>query len=125
VTSSAPLEAEPRLQAALPDDRGAQPIALASQLREEAALIREGRARLRAGDLAGAFATLEAARTRFPRAVLEEEREALTIELLSRSGRLESARERARAFLERFPESSLRERMQELSETARGPGRSR
>lgn len=86
-----------------------------SQLKEEVALIREARARLRAGDLGGAFATLETARTRFPHAVLEEEREALTIELLSRSGRAESARERARAFLVRFPESSLRQRMLELS----------
>jgi hypothetical protein len=125
VMSSAPLETAQRLQTALSTGQGAQPTALANQLQEEAALIREGRARLRAGDLGGAFATLEAARTRFPRAVLEEEREALTIELLSQSGRLESARERARAFLVRFPESSLRQRMQELSDSVGGPGRTR
>jgi hypothetical protein len=119
-TSPEPLETEQPLRPALPVDQSAQPTALASQLREEAALIREGRARLRAGDLAGAFATLEAARTRFPRPVLVEEREALTIELLAQSGRLESARERARAFLSQFPESSLRQRMQQLSEGTRG-----
>jgi hypothetical protein len=126
VTSSEPPDTEQRFRT-LPDGEveGTEPAPLASQLKEEAALIREGRARLRAGDLAGAFATLEAARTRFPRAVLVEEREALTIELLARSGRVEPARQRARAFLLQFPESSLRQRMLELSDGTRGAGPSR
>jgi hypothetical protein len=76
-----------------------------SQLREEATLLARARDELRAGALAAAFATLEAARRRFSAPELVQEREALGIELLHRSGETAAARQRARAFLERFPES--------------------
>jgi hypothetical protein len=76
-----------------------------SRLEEEAALLRRARAELRSGALAAAFGTLEASREKFSAPELYQEREALLIELLHRSGQGERARERARAFLARFPES--------------------
>jgi hypothetical protein len=77
----------------------------ASRLKEEAALLRRARAELRAGALAAAFATLEASRQRFTAPELFQEREALAIELLYRSGERHAAASRAREFLARFPES--------------------
>ena len=77
----------------------------ASRLKEEAALLRRARAELRAGALAQAFATLEASRRAFTAPELTQEREALAIELLYRSGERAAAASRARDFLARFPES--------------------
>jgi hypothetical protein len=79
--------------------------AAASRLREEAALLRRARDELRAGALAAAFSTLEASRQRFTAPELSQEREALAIELLHRSGERVAAASRAREFLTRFPES--------------------
>jgi len=79
--------------------------ALASRLREEAALLRRARAELRAGSLAAAFATLEASRRQFTAPELAQEREALAIELLHRSGERAVAALRAREFLARYPDS--------------------
>jgi len=76
-----------------------------SRLEEEAALLQKARSELRSGALAAAFATLEASREKFSAPELYQEREALLIELLYRSGQRERAKERARAFLARFPES--------------------
>jgi hypothetical protein len=77
----------------------------ASQLKEEAALLRRARGELRTGAFAAAFATLEASRRRFTAPELSQEREALVIELLYRSGERAAAQARAREFLARFPES--------------------
>jgi hypothetical protein len=76
-----------------------------SRLREEAAVLRRAREALRQNNLPAAFAELEVARTAFPRGALGEEREALTIELLARSGQRDMARRRAQAFLRIFPTS--------------------
>ncbi|HEX6277397.1 MAG TPA: hypothetical protein VFZ53_30350 [Polyangiaceae bacterium] len=77
----------------------------ASRLKEEAALLHRARAELRAGALAAAFATLEASRQKFTAPELSQEREALVIELLHRSGERAAAGARALEFLARFPES--------------------
>jgi outer membrane protein assembly factor BamD (BamD/ComL family) len=77
----------------------------ASRLKEEAALLRRARAELRAGALAQAFATLEASRREFTAPELTQEREALAIELLYRSGERAAAAKRAQDFLARYPES--------------------
>ncbi|HEY3493353.1 MAG TPA: outer membrane protein assembly factor BamD, partial [Polyangiaceae bacterium] len=74
-------------------------------LEEEAALLRRARSELRGGRLAEAFATLEASRERFSLPELAQEREALLIELLYRSGEPARAAEKARSFLSRYPES--------------------
>jgi hypothetical protein len=88
--------------ASFPSDEAAL---AASRLKEEAALLRRARAELRAGALAQAFATLEASRRAFTAPELTQEREALAIELLYRSGERAAAASRARDFLARFPES--------------------
>ena len=76
-----------------------------SQLEGETRALRRARDELRAGKLADAFATLEASQRRFAAPELVQEREALMIELLARSGQQAAAAQRARAFLSRFPES--------------------
>jgi hypothetical protein len=73
-----------------------------SDLEEETRLLQQARAELRAGALASALATLEASRAKFSSPELFQEREALTIELLYRSGQEAAAAERARQFLRRF-----------------------
>lgn len=76
-----------------------------SQLKAEAAALSSAREALRAGRLADAYAQLEASRRQFSAPELDQERETLTIELLSRSGQVTAAAQRANAFLSRFPES--------------------
>lgn len=113
--ASSPRSAAPALERS-PRDRavpnGAGSVAVfpdslgpTSGLSEEAGLLRRARAELQAGSLALAFATLEASRERFATPELVQEREALTIELLYRSGQRAAAGERTLAFLTRFPES--------------------
>ncbi len=97
--------------AAFPEPRGAT---RESQLQAEAAALRNARSELRAGKLADAFATLEASQRQFTAPELYQEREALLIELLSRSGRTAAARERARAFLARFPDSPHADPLRQL-----------
>ena len=76
-----------------------------SQLEAETRALRLARDELRAGKLADAFATLEASRRQFAAPELYQEREALMIELLYRSGQTSAAEQRASAFLSRFPDS--------------------
>jgi hypothetical protein len=85
-----------------PTQPGSAPI---SQLDAEARALRRARDELRKGKLADAFALLEASQRQFSAAELYQEREALMIELLYRSGQTAAAEQRARAFLGQFPES--------------------
>ncbi len=77
----------------------------ASALREESQNLLEARAALRGGNPSAALDLLSRARTRFPRGALAQEREALTIEALYRSGQKQLASQRADAFLRQFPRS--------------------
>jgi hypothetical protein len=79
--------------------------ARASQLREESEMILGARRVLRAGDPLRALTLLDAARARFPEGILVQEREALSIEALVRSGQRALATKRAEAFLHAFPKS--------------------
>jgi len=94
----------------------AKPSEHTSRLRAEALVLRRAREALRRGDLASAFAALEVARSEFAGGMLGEEREALTIELLARSGQREAARQRARAFLHAFPRSAHVDRVRSFAE---------
>jgi outer membrane protein assembly factor BamD (BamD/ComL family) len=76
-----------------------------SLLDAETRALRRARDELRAGKLSDAFATLESARRQFSAPELYQEREALTIELLHRSGQATAAEQRANTFISRFPES--------------------
>jgi Outer membrane lipoprotein len=77
----------------------------ASRLAEESRVVLDARGALRSGDLGQAMHLLEAARTEFPDGALTQEREALTIEAIGRSGRGELASKRAEAFLREYPKS--------------------
>jgi hypothetical protein len=82
-----------------------------SVVEEEAAVTREARELLRAGDAPRALALLEQARVRFSGGVLVQERAALTIEALARSGQADRAAGLARAFLEAWPQSAHADRV--------------
>jgi len=76
-----------------------------SQLAAEGRVVLDARRELREGRPADALRRLEAARVEFADGVLAQEREALTIEALARSGQRAAARARAAAFLRAHPES--------------------
>ena len=87
---------------------------LASQLKEEARMLRQARAQLRAGAFASALALLDASQRRFASPELYQERESLMIELLFRSGQTAVASQRAKNFLAMFPESPHAARLREF-----------
>jgi hypothetical protein len=107
VPSSAAVEA---LSSASPANaasanQNASPIESKSALREESLAVLEIRHTLRAGDASGALRLLEQARQRFPRGALSQEREALSIEALAKSGARAAAARKADAFLRAHPKS--------------------
>jgi hypothetical protein len=77
----------------------------ASRLAAEAKLVLDARRDLRDGNAASALRRLEAARPELVGGALAQEREALTIEALHRSGQPEAAARRAREFLRTYPRS--------------------
>ena len=83
----------------------ASPASSSSLLREESLAVLEVRRALRAGDAALALRQLGEMETRFPRAALVQEREALMVEALASSGARALAERRAQAFLRRYPKS--------------------
>jgi hypothetical protein len=76
-----------------------------SALGEESVAVLEIRRTLRAGDASGALRLLEQARQRFPHGALGQEREALSIEALAKSGSPDAAARKAAAFLRAHPKS--------------------
>jgi hypothetical protein len=97
----------------------ARPTAVASpdaQLREERALLEVARTALARRDAAGALAQLEAHARRFPSGRLAEERDALEVTALDGAGQREAATEKARAFLQRYPDSLLRPQVRRFAE---------
>jgi outer membrane protein assembly factor BamD (BamD/ComL family) len=68
-------------------------------------MVLEARNLLRSGDPAGALRLLDGARTAFPDGALTQEREALNIEAIARSGQSDLASRRAEAFLRDYPKS--------------------
>jgi outer membrane protein assembly factor BamD (BamD/ComL family) len=85
--------------------------ARASRLREESAMLAEARAALRGGAPGQALERLDSAARRFPDGVLGQEREALVIEALSRTGQRAAAAQRADAFLRAYPGSAFADRV--------------
>jgi len=78
----------------------------ASRLRDEVRATASARAALRSGDPAGALAQLEGAQQVFGAGSMGQEREALIIEALGRSGARDMASARASAFVARWPGSA-------------------
>jgi hypothetical protein len=101
---AAVVEPAPAASLAVPSESKAR-ASTTSQLREESVAVLQARAALRSGDAARSLALLEQARLRFPRGALGQEREALTIQALARSGARAAARQRADAFLRAHPQS--------------------
>jgi len=71
----------------------------------ESRMLTEARAELHAGDPRAALQTLERLRARSPKGVLAQEREVLTIQVLSALGENAAAKRKAKEFLEAHPES--------------------
>jgi outer membrane protein assembly factor BamD (BamD/ComL family) len=74
--------------------------------------LSEARDALRRGDASGALQKIEEARSRFAGGMLGQEREALTIEALYKSGQKGAASARAAAFLRAYPMSPHAARLQ-------------
>ena len=111
------LEASPRATPAVAAFAEERPAAAphTNNLEAEARALRDARAALRAGQLAIARALLDESAARFAAPALDQEREALMIELLFRDGEVSKARQRAHIFLERFPESPHAARVKQLA----------
>jgi RNA polymerase sigma-70 factor (ECF subfamily) len=95
--ATAALAAGPAPAASAPDRDGA--------LAAEQRLLDQARLALSQGDPAAAGALLDRHARLFPRALLAEEREALAIEVLAASGRLDEARAAVGRFRSRYPNS--------------------
>jgi outer membrane protein assembly factor BamD (BamD/ComL family) len=72
---------------------------------EEAQLLREADAALRAGDTAGAARLLDDHARLFPQGVLAEERDFQRVVLLCAAGKADAARGAASRFLSAYPQS--------------------
>lgn len=112
--AAVPADPQPRSTVSEPEVRAPPAVAPSSarpraatesQLREESLAVLEARSALRSGDAARCLVLLEQARVRFPRGGLGQEREALTIDALAKTGQSAVARRRAEAFLRAHPKS--------------------
>lgn len=120
-TTSAPARTHVARRAPAPSSRSSAPSRDAPAERKpadtsagEIALVAEARRALRAGDPGRALSLLDLCDTRFPHGVLGQERDALRIEALARSGQREAAAARARSFVQRYPDSALDDRFRSL-----------
>ena len=104
VAAPVPLNAPARARRDIPGE--APPRRLpASRLAAEGQLVLAARNELREGHAAAALMRLETQREAFANGALVQEREAMTIEALQRTGRSEEARRRAEAFVRAYPSS--------------------
>ncbi|MET0385022.1 MAG: hypothetical protein ABW321_03635, partial [Polyangiales bacterium] len=87
---------------------GARPPEPGSSSRREIEQLVKIRALL-ASDPAAAYRLAKRSEQEFPRGLLSEERQALAIVALARSGDLTEAKRKEREFGARFPQSSLRQ----------------
>lgn len=85
--------------------RSGAPLSPKDRLAAESALLTQARAQLRGGDASAAQQTLNKLRTSFPKGMLGQEREVLSIEVLSARGNAAAARKRAQAFIAAYPKS--------------------
>jgi hypothetical protein len=103
---------EPRVGGAAPSSKGlvgsaglGAPPDRETRLLEESRRLTDARDALRRGDASGALAQLADLQRAVPGGILGQEREALAIEALAKSGRSSEAQSRARAFLQAYPQS--------------------
>ncbi len=98
----------------VPPGAATQRDAAAEDVAGEIALVAAARRALHSGDTARAQSLLDQCDARFPRGVLGQEREALRIETLERSGQRAAAAVRAQGFVRRYPDSPLGDRFRSL-----------
>jgi hypothetical protein len=102
--------------AAIPPTKGAPPkLAPAEALRSELMQLDAARTRLARGRPEDALKVLDAYERATPRGRLKLEAEVLRIDALSQMGRRAQARQRARAFLARYPDSVLAGRVRRIA----------
>ena len=104
-----------RATVARPGGGAAMSAPASSRLGEESQLVLDAREGLRSGRASLVLRQLEEARARFPDGTLAQEREALTIEALWRSGQTAAARRRAEAFARTYPGSPHAARVEQLT----------
>lgn len=93
------------------DPRGpAEPAPAAERAESEAMFLRRAQSTL-AADPVRALQMLQEHPTRYPRAILVQEREVMTIDALARLGRVDEARARAKAFVAQHPRSAHESRI--------------
>lgn len=102
-----PTSPEPAPSAPEASQAAASPTTGVADLAEEQRLVEAARQALRRGDAPTALATLDEHRQRFANGRLAEEREALAVRALARSGREDAAHARAEAFRRAYPRSLL------------------
>jgi hypothetical protein len=98
-TAAAPVVTSPEREAAR------------ASLSRELAAVDAARATLARGDARQALSMLDAYSQKHPHGRLELEAEVLRIDALARSGRADAAKQRAQAFLRRYPNSVLAARV--------------
>lgn len=114
--TSEPPAALPERAISAPERSAAPRGASATTLAEEGRLLAEAHRLVQSGQPQRALEVLRASQARYPRSVLAQEREVLTIEALYAGGSSGSARQRAEQFLKRHPKSPHAERLQRFVE---------
>lgn len=84
---------------------------------DETRLLRDARGALRSGNASGALALLASSSQKYPKPVLGQEHEALTIQALHASGARAQAKTRAQSFVTRFPVSPLTAQLRTIAES--------
>jgi hypothetical protein len=95
---------------------GTRPPTSLTTLGEEGRLVSRAHQLIQSGQGGEALKVLRMLESRYPRSVLSQEREVLTIEALGATGDSAAARARAKRFLERFPKSPHAARLQRFAE---------
>lgn len=114
-TASAPGSSRPGTVKA-PEPGAARSTPSVTTLAEEGRLLASAHQLVQAGRGAEALKVLRSLQARFPRSVLSQEREVLTIEALGASGSSAAARSQAERFLARHPRSPHAGRLQRFVE---------
>jgi len=111
-------ETAPDQTGAKPEPKGApvRPVSSATTLVEEGRLLAQAHQLVQAGRSQEALEVLGLSQARYPRSVLYQEREVLTIEALDATGASGAAKQRATRFLKRYPSSPHAGRLQRFAE---------
>jgi outer membrane protein assembly factor BamD (BamD/ComL family) len=99
-----------------PPSEPARPTSSTTTLAEEGRLLAKAHQLVQAGQGQEALEVLRTSAARFPKSVLYQEREVLTIEALGATGAFGAAKARAERFLKRYPKSPHSGRLQRFVE---------